>query len=152
MGEIDQYNRLRITGRIKSLFKTSGGKYINPDVIEAKFCASKLIENILVVGENQKFAGALIIPSFADLKAWCAEEKIPYTTNEEMIRHPEVLKRYANEVNELNKGLGETEKIKKHVLLADEWSITNGLLTPTLKAKRKIIIAKYKDVIDKMFA
>ena len=152
MGELNQYNQLKITGRIKSLFKTSGGKYINPDVIEAKFCASKLIENILVVGENQKFAGALIIPSFADLKAWCVEEKIPYTTNEAMIQNPEVLKRFAKEVNELNKGLGETEKIKKHVLLADEWSIANGLLTPTLKAKRKIITAKYQDVIDKMFA
>lgn len=152
MGEFNQYNQLRITGRIKSLFKTSGGKYINPDVIEAKFSASKLIEQILVVGENQKFAGALIIPSFGDLKAWCAEEKIPYTTNEEMIKNPEVLKLYAKEVNELNKGLGETEKIKKHVLLADEWSIANGLLTPTLKAKRKIIIDKYKDIIDKMFA
>ena len=152
MGEIDQYNRLRITGRIKSLFKTSGGKYINPDVIEAKFCASKLIEQILVVGENQKFAGALIIPSFTDLKAWCAYEKIPYTSNEEMIKNPEVLKHYAKEVNTLNKCLGETEKIKKHVLLADEWSIANGLLTPTMKAKRKVITAKYKDVIEKMFA
>jgi len=152
MGEFNQYNQLKITGRIKSLFKTSGGKYINPDVIEAKFSSSKLIEQILVVGENQKFAGALIIPSFADLKAWCAKEKIPYTTNEEMIKNPEVLKRYAKEVNELNKGLGETENIKKQVLLADEWSIANGLLTPTLKAKRKVITAKYKDVIEKMFA
>ena len=152
MGEFNQYNQLKITGRIKSLFKTSGGKYINPDVIEAKFSSSKLIEQILVVGENQKFAGALIIPSFTDLKSWCAEEKIPYTTNEEMIHNPEVLKLYAKEVNELNKGLGETEKIKKHVLLADEWSIANGLLTPTLKAKRKVITAKYKDTIDKMFA
>ena len=152
MGEIDQYNRLRITGRIKSLFKTSGGKYINPDVIEAKFITSNLIEQILVVGENQKFAGALIIPSFPDLKAWCAEQKIPYTTNEEMIQHPEVVKLYAKEVNELNKGLGETEKIKKQVLIADEWSIANGMLTPTLKIKRKVATAKYKDVIDKMFA
>ena len=152
MGEIDQYNRLRITGRIKSLFKTSGGKYINPDVIEAKFITSNLIEQILVVGENQKFAGALIIPSFPDLKAWCAEQKIPYTTNEEMIQHPEVVKLYAKEVNELNKGLGETEKIKKQVLIADEWSIANGMLTPTLKIKRKVATAKYKDVIEKMFA
>jgi long-chain acyl-CoA synthetase len=152
MGELNQFNQLRITGRIKSLFKTSGGKYINPDMIEAKFSSSKLIEQILVVGENQKFAGALIIPSFTDLKAWCAEKNIPYTTNEEMIRNPEVLKRYVAEINELNKSLGETEKVKKHVLLADEWSIANGLLTPTLKAKRKIITAKYKDVIEKMFA
>ena len=152
MGEFNQYNQLRITGRIKSLFKTSGGKYINPDVIEAKFSTSKLIEQILVVGENQKFAGALIIPNFTELKAWCAKEKIAYATNEEMIKNPEVLKCYAKEVNEMNKGLGETEKIKKHVLLADEWSVANGLLTPTLKAKRKVIIAKYKDVIEKMFA
>ena len=152
MGELNQFNQLRITGRIKSLFKTSGGKYINPDMIEAKFSSSKLIEQILVVGENQKFAGALLIPSFTDLKAWCAEKNIPYTTNEEMIRNPEVLKRYVAEINELNKSLGETEKVKKHVLLADEWSIANGLLTPTLKVKRKIITAKYKDVIEKMFA
>ena len=152
MGEFNQYNQLRITGRIKSLFKTSGGKYINPDVIEAKFSSSKLIEQILVVGENQKFAGAIIIPNFTELKAWCSKEKIAYTTNEEMIKNPEVLKCYAKEVNEMNKGLGETEKIKKHLLLADEWSIANGLLTPTLKAKRKVITAKYKDVIEKMFA
>ena len=152
MGEFNKYNQLKITGRIKSLFKTSGGKYINPDVIEAKFSASKLIEQILVVGENQKFAGALIIPSFSDLKAWCEHEKIPYTSNEEMVKNPEVLKRFAKEVNDLNKSFGETEKIKKHVLLADEWSIANGLLTPTLKAKRKLITAKYKDVIEKMFA
>ena len=151
MGELNEFNQLKITGRIKSLFKTSGGKYINPDVIEAKFCASKLIEQILVVGENQKFAGALIIPSFGDLKAWCAEEKIPYTTDQEMIKNPDVLKRFANEVNELNKGLGETEKIKKHVLLADEWSVGNGMLTPTLKVKRKVVANKYKDLIDSMF-
>ena len=127
------------------------GKYVNPEVSEEKFKESPFVLDMMVVGENQKFAGALIIPSFADLKAWCAEEKIPYTTNEEMIKNAEVLKRFAKEVNELNKGLGETEKIKKHVLLADEWSIGNGLLTPTLKVKRKIIIAKYKDIIDKMF-
>lgn len=152
MGEFDQYNRLKITGRIKSLFKTSGGKYINPDVIEARFSASRLIEQIMVVGENQKFAGALIIPDFGYLKSWCAKEKITFTTPQEVIQNPEVLKLYAKEVNELNKGLGETEKIKKQVLLADEWSIANGLLTPTLKAKRKVITAKYKDVIEKMFA
>ena len=152
MGEFDQYNRLKITGRIKSLFKTSGGKYINPDVIEAKFCASSLIEQIMVVGENQKFAGALIIPDFGFLKSWCAKEKIAFTTPQEMIQHPEVLKLMAKEVTELNKGLGETEKVKKHILLADEWSVGNGLLTPTLKIKRKVLIAKYNELIEKMFA
>ena len=152
MGELDQYNRLKITGRIKSLFKTSGGKYINPDVIEAKFTSSNLIEQIMVVGENQKFAGALIIPDFGFVKSWCAKEKIQFTTPQEIIRNQEIVKLFAAEVNELNKGLGETEKIKKHILLADEWSIANGILTPTLKIKRKVLNAKYKDVIEKMFA
>jgi long-chain acyl-CoA synthetase len=151
MGKFNEDGLLMITGRIKSLFKTSGGKYINPDVIETKFMGSKLIEQIVVVGENQKFAGALIVPSFAYLKSWCAKEKIRFTTPEEVIKLPQVQKLFFKEVQDLNKGLGETEKIKKHVLIADEWSVGNGLITPTLKVKRKAITNKYKDVIEKMF-
>ncbi len=152
MGQFNENGLLMITGRIKSLFKTSGGKYINPDVIETKFMGSKLIEQVVVVGENQKFAGALIVPSFAYLKSWCAKEKIRFTTPELVIKMPEVQKLFFKEVQELNKGLGETEKIKKHVLLADEWSVSNGLITPTLKVKRRAITTKYKDVIEQMFA
>ena len=152
MGQFNENGLLMITGRIKSLFKTSGGKYINPDVIETKFTGSKLIEQIVVVGENQKFAGALIVPSFAFLKGWCAKEKIRFTTPEQVINLPEVQKLFFKEVQEMNKGLGETEKIKKFTLIADEWSVGNGLITPTLKVKRRAITAKYKDVIDKMFA
>lgn len=152
MGQFNENGLLMITGRIKSLFKTSGGKYINPDVIETKFMGSKLIEQVVVVGENQKFAGALIVPSFAYLKSWCAKEKIRFTTPEMIIKTPEVQKLFFKEVQELNKGLGETEKIKKHVLLADEWSVSNGLITPTLKVKRRAITTKYKDVIEQMFA
>lgn len=151
MGRFNENGLLMITGRIKSLFKTSGGKYINPDIIEAKFSASKWIEQIVVVGENQKFAGALIIPSFTELKNWCATQNIKYTTPEDIIQNPEVLKLMAKEVQELNKGLGETEKIKKQVLLADEWTVGNGLITPTLKVRRRAITNKYKDVIEKMF-
>jgi long-chain acyl-CoA synthetase len=151
MGRFNEHGLLMITGRIKSLFKTSGGKYINPDIIETKFCASKWIEQIVVVGENQKFAGALIIPSFTELKNWCVTQNIRYTTPEDIIKNPEVLKLMAKEVQELNKGLGETEKIKKHVLLADEWTVGNGLITPTLKVRRRAITNKYKDVIEKMF-
>lgn len=152
MGQFNENGLLMITGRIKSLFKTSGGKYINPDVIETKFTGSKLIEQIVVVGENQKFAGALIVPSFAFMKGWCAKEKIRFTTPEQVINLPEVQKLFFKEVQEMNKGLGETEKIKKFTLIADEWSVGNGLITPTLKVKRRAITAKYKDVIDKMFA
>lgn len=151
MGCFNENGLLKITGRLKSLFKTSGGKYINPDVIETKFCGSKFIEQVVVVGENQKFAGALIVPSFNYLKTWCAKQKIKFTTPAEMIQRPDIQKLYFKEVQELNKGLGETEKIKKHVLIADEWSVANGLVTPTLKVKRRSITTKYKEVIEKMF-
>lgn len=151
MGCFNENGLLKITGRLKSLFKTSGGKYINPDVIETKFCGSKLIEQVVVVGENQKFAGALIVPSFTYLKTWCAKQKIPFTTPAEMIQNPDIQKLFFKEVQDLNKGLGETEKIKKHVLIADEWTVANGLVTPTLKVKRRSITTKYKEVIEKMF-
>ena len=151
MGKFNEDGLLMITGRIKSLFKTSGGKYINPDVIETKFASSKLIEQVVVVGENQKFAGALIVPDFAYLKTWCASQKIQFTTPEEIVKNPEVLKLYFKEVQSLNKGLGETEKIKKHVLIADEWSVANGLITPTLKVRRRAITSRYQEVIEKMF-
>ena len=152
MGRINKYGLLQITGRIKSLFKTSGGKYINPDVIEAKFCASKLIEQVLVVGENQKFAGALIVPCFSYLKSWCKSEKIKYTTPQDIIQNKDVIKMFSREVNRLNIGLGETEKVKKHVLVADEWTVANGMLTPTLKVKRKVVMQRYKDLIESLFA
>jgi len=136
---------------MKNLFKTSLGKYVNPDVVEGKFNTSGFIEQIVVLGENQKFAAALIHPDFAFLKDWCKFHKIPYTTNEEMILNEEVKKRYDREVKKLNEGLGEVEKVKKYQLVADEWTIANGILTPTLKVKRKVVMERYCDDIDKLF-
>lgn len=152
LGKFNEHGLLQITGRMKNLFKTSLGKYVNPDVVEGKFNTSGFIEQIVVLGENQKFAAALIRPDFAFLKDWCKFHKIPYTTNEEMVLNEEVKKRYDKEVKKLNEGLGEVEKVKKYVLLTDEWTIANGILTPTLKVKRKVVMERYCDVIDKMFA
>lgn len=152
LGKFNEHGLLQITGRMKNLFKTSLGKYVNPDVVEGKFSTSGFIEQIVVLGENQKFAAALIRPDFAFLKDWCKAHNIPYTTNEEMIQNEEVKKRYDKEVKKLNEGLGEVEKVKKYVLLADEWTIANGILTPTLKVKRKVVMERYCDLIDKMFA
>lgn len=152
LGKFNEHGLLQITGRMKNLFKTSLGKYVNPDVVEGKFNTSGFIEQIMVLGENQKFAAALIHPDFAFLKDWCKFHKIPYTTNEEMILNEEVKKRYDREVKKLNEGLGEVEKVKKYVLLADEWTIANGILTPTLKVKRRKVMERYCDLIDKMFA
>ncbi len=151
LGKFNEHGLLQITGRMKNLFKTSLGKYVNPDVVEGKFSISGFIEQIVVVGENQKFAAALIRPDFAFLQDWCKAHNIPFTTNEEMIQNEEVKKRYDKEVKKLNEGLGEVEKVKKYQLIADEWTIGNGILTPTLKVKRKVVMERYCDQIDKLF-
>jgi len=150
-GRFNEHGLLFITGRIKSLFKTSGGKYVNPEVIENKFNVSGFVENILVVGENQKFAGAIIIPSFAFLKGWCQKHKIEYTTPDEMIKNPDVLARYKKEVDKLNKDLADYEKVKSFRLVNDEWTIANGILTPTQKVKRKVVMERHKNLIESMF-
>lgn len=152
LGKFNEHGLLMITGRIKNIFKTSFGKYINPDFIESKFVLSGFIEQIVVLGENQKYAAALIRPDFTFLKEWCRRHEIPYTTNEEMIHNPDVFKRYGKEVKKLNSGLGEVEKIKKFELVADEWSVSTGILTPTLKIKRKVVMERYSDLIDSLFA
>ena len=151
LGEINEYGQVRITGRLKNLFKTSLGKYINPDVIEGRFTESGFIENIVVLGENQKHAGAIIVPDFAFLKTWCQKHEIKYTNPQDMIKNSEVRKRYAEEVKKINQNFGDTEKIKCYELVADEWSVTNGILTPTLKVKRNVVKEKYNDLINKMY-
>jgi len=152
LGHFNEHGLLIITGRKKNLFKTSLGKYINPDVIEGKFVNSGFIEQIVVLGESQKYAAALIRPDFAFLKEWCKRHLIKYTTDKEMIHNELVVKRFAKEVKLLNEGLGEVEKIKRYELIADEWTIANGIMTPTLKVKRKAVREKYCDLIDKMFS
>ncbi len=151
LGEINEYGQVKITGRLKNLFKTSLGKYINPDVIEGKFAESGFIENIVVLGENQKYAGAIIVPDFAFLKTWCQKHEIQFTTPNEMIKNAEVKKRYAEEIKKINQNFGDTEKIKRYELIADEWSVNNGILTPTLKVKRNVVKEVYKNLIEEMY-
>ena len=143
--------QLIITGRLKSIFKTSFGKYVNPQSLESKFTESPFIENMIVVGENKKFAAALILPDFVYLKSWCDLHKVPYTTNEEIIKHPEVTKRFMTEVKKYNALFGDYEQIKKYQLVADEWSMNNGFLSPTLKIKRKVIQKFYESKIEQLF-
>lgn len=151
LGEINEYGQVRITGRLKNLFKTSLGKYINPDVIEGKFSESGFIENIVVLGENQKYAGAIIVPDFAFLKTWCHKHEIKYTNPQDMINNSEVKRRYAEEIKKINQNFGDTERIKRYELVADEWSVNNGILTPTLKVKRSVVKENYNDLIEKMY-
>lgn len=151
LGQFNEYGSLKITGRMKNLFKTSLGKYINPDLIENKFTESGFFENVVVLGENEKFAAALIVPDFSFLKDWCAKHEIPFTKNEEMINLKEVKDRLMKEVQKINAFFGDTEKIKRFKFIADEWSTANGILTPTLKVKRSVILDRYKDVISRMY-
>ena len=152
LGKFNENGQLVITGRLKNIFKTSFGKYINPQMIEEKVCESPFIENMIVVGENQKFAAALISPDFAFLKGWCERHDMEYTNPEDLIKHPTIQKRYQKEIDKYNAFFGDYERIKKYILIADEWSQLTDILTPTLKVKRNVIHKKYKETIEHLFA
>lgn len=143
---------LKITDRKKEIFKTAGGKYIAPQVIENKFKESKFIEQILVIGENERFPAALIVPSFAYLQDWCALKGITYTTNAEMVKDPRIIERIEREVNEMNQQFGHWEQVKKICLLPREFSIDEGEMTPKLSLKRKAIIEKYNSLVRGIYA
>lgn len=143
---------LKITDRKKEMFKTSGGKYITPQITENKLKTSRFIEQAMVIGENEKFPAALIVPSFVFLKNWCQRHKIDYTSNEVMIKHPQVLARIMKEVDHINEELAQYEKIKKIELLPREWTIEKGEMTPKLSLKRKIILQNNKAAVDKIYA
>lgn len=142
---------LIITGRLKSIFKTSFGKYVNPQLIESKFTESPFIENMMVVGENQKFAGALIVPDFAYLKEWCKANNKRYTNPAEMLKQAEIVELYRKEIDKYNKFFGDYEQVKRYILMSDEWTQQNSALSPTLKVKRNVISERYKDEIEQLF-
>ena len=152
IGEFDEDGLLKITGRMKEIFKDSMGKYISPALIEGKFTESPFISMMMVVGENQKFAAALIVPNFEHLKTWCEENHIPYTTNVEMVKNKKVTDRYRKEVESYNKFFGDFEKVKRFELVDREWTIDEGEITPSLKIRRKIIAEHFQGLIDGMFA
>ena len=151
LGEFNQYGLLKITGRMKNLFKTSLGKYINPDIIERKFTESNFFENIVVFGENEKYAAALIIPDFDFIKSWCKKHEISYSNDHDMLNNQDVKTRLANEIKRINSFFGDTEKIKRYCFIEDSWTVANGILTPTLKVKRSVVKEKYSSLINKLF-
>lgn len=151
IGRMEPEGHLRITGRKKEIFKTSLGKYISPAQIENKFTESSFIDAIIVVGENQKYAAALLVPDFTCLRAWCQDEHITYSTHEEMVSHKAVKERFRKEVDHFNTFLGNTEKIMKFTIMGKEWSVENGELTASLKLRRNYIMEKYKEEIEGLF-
>ncbi len=151
-GKFTPEKQLIITGRLKNIFKTSFGKYVNPQAIESKFTESPLIENMIVLGENKKFAAALISPDFVYLKSWCAIHKVPHTSNSEMIENPVVVKRFQEEVKKYNQFFGDFEQVKRYQIVPEEWTQPAGFLSPTLKIKRNVLEAHYTDRIEKLFS
>jgi len=151
IGKMDGDGFLFITDRKKEMFKTSGGKYVAPQVIENKLRASRFIEQAMVIGENHKFPAALIVPSFPFLKDYCALKGIPFTGHEALVHDAAIIARLQQEVDKVNQGLGHWEQIKKFALLSSEWTIDGGEFTPSLKLRRKPILAKYAKEVGKIY-
>jgi long-chain acyl-CoA synthetase len=151
IGVFEEEKYLRITDRKKEMFKTSGGKYIAPQVIEQKLKESPFIEHIMVVGENRSYPAALIIPNFEYLKGWCEVKEIPFVSRENAAGHPAIIRRIQREIERFNELLDQTEKIKKFRLLPNEWNVAEGELSPTLKLRRGFIMDRYSQVIEEMY-
>ena len=151
IGELIDGKFLKITDRKKEIFKTAGGKYVAPQMLENKYKESPLIEQIMVLGENRKFPAALIVPNFETLKSWCAKKGISYTSNEEIIADKQVIEKFNQEIEHGSVDFGKWEQVKRFALLSKEWSIDGGELTPKLSLKRKVILEKNSDRIEKIY-
>ncbi|EAQ41155.1 long-chain fatty acid--CoA ligase [Polaribacter sp. MED152] len=150
-GELDSEGYLKITGRTKEMFKTSGGKYVIPPLLEGELKQSLLIEQVMVVGENEKMPAAIIQPNFEYLSDWAKSKGISFGNNEELVSNEKVIAKYQRTIDKCNEHFGKWERIKRFELTPDEWSIDGGHLTPTMKMKREIIKNIYKDLYDKIY-
>ncbi|MFT6827291.1 MAG: long-chain acyl-CoA synthetase [Cyclobacteriaceae bacterium] len=150
IGVLTDDNYLKITDRKKEMFKTSGGKYIAPQVMENKLKESVLIEQVMVIGENRKFPAALIVPNIEALLSWSERHGISGSVAE-LLKNPETKLKFQGDIDAANKNFGNWEQVKKFEILSDQWAIDSGELTPTLKLKRRIIKEKYADLIEKIY-
>ena len=152
IGEIDADGFLKITDRKKEMFKTSGGKYVAPQILENIFKQSRFIEQIMVIGDGEKMPAAFIQPAFDFVKEWAIRHSIDLgSTNEDICNNPKVIARIQEDIDEANKKFGNWEQIKRFELTPDIWSIEAGHITPTMKLKRKIIKEKYQTLYDKIY-
>jgi long-chain acyl-CoA synthetase len=143
---------LKITDRKKELFKTSGGKYVAPLPVENKLKESPYIEQVMLVGAERKFVGALIVPSFSNLRDWCLKHNLPDLPAEELIRHPKIIELYTGLVESFNKYFNHVEQVKKFELLPHEWTVDTGEMTPKLSLKRKVVMEKYREAVERIYA
>jgi long-chain acyl-CoA synthetase len=151
IGCFEEGDYLKITDRKKEIFKTSGGKYIAPQQMENKFKESRFIEQLIVIGEFKNHPAAIVVPAFPFLKEWCERKGISAKTNKEMVENAAVLERFQREIEELNQSFAKWEQVKKFELVDHDWTVDGGQLTPTMKLRRKIIMEKYKDLVEKIY-
>lgn len=151
IGEVDSEGFLKITDRKKEMFKTSGGKYVAPQLLENRFKQSRFIEQIMVVGEGEKMPAALIQPDFEYLNEWAKSNNITIPENSDIILNEKVLEQFQKEVDDANEKFAKWEKVKQFRLTPDVWSISEGHLTPTMKLRRKIIKEKYQSLYNDIY-
>lgn len=152
IGEFVDGKFLKITDRKKEMFKTSGGKYVAPQAVEGKIRESHFIEQMMVFGPTRKFVGALIVPSFEHVRNRLKRDGITVPeSNEELIKMPEVIDLIQNQIDKYNIYLNHVEQVKKFVLLPDEWNVDNGILTPKLSLRRKVVYERYHDEIESIY-
>ncbi len=152
IGMLSENNFLKITDRKKELFKTSGGKYVAPLPIENKLKESPFIEQVMLVGADKKFVGALIVPSFPNLRDWARKNNIADENSDGLLHNPKVIDFFKELVESFNKYFNHVEQVKKFELLSNEWSIDTGELTPKMSLKRKVVMEKYRDSIERIYS
>ncbi len=151
IGFIDEEGFISITDRLKDLFKTSGGKYIAPQQIETLLKEDFFFEQVAAIGDGKKYVSALIVPASEPLESYAKNNNISYSSFEELIKKPEIVKFYKDRIDERTKDLGQVEKVKRFTLLPHEFTQENGEITPTQKIKRKVISKNYADIIENMY-
>ena len=151
IGTFSEKGFLKITDRKKEMFKTSGGKYVAPLPIESRLKESVYIEQAMVIGADRKFVSALIVPSFPNLTEWCRQHGVMVSDHEQLLSHPKVIEFYKELVESFNKFFNPVEQVKKFELLPHEWSIESGELTPKLSLKRKVVLEKFRNAIERIY-
>jgi len=152
VGELDSDGFLLVTDRKKDLLKTSGGKFITPQPIERKLKSSSLVGEAIVIGDRQKFPSVVIAPNFAELETWARENNVAFNNRDDLLRQPKVKSLFDSIVAGVNRELAQFEKVKKILLVADEFTVADGSLTPSFKLKRRVVEERYRKRIQQMYA
>jgi len=152
IGMFDEDGYLAITDRKKNIIVTSGGKNVAPQPMENVLVTSKWIEQILAIGDRRKFVSAFIVPSFPNLETWAKDKELKWETRDELIKLPEVGELYDRVIEESMEGFAQFEKVKRYILLPQEFTIESGELTPSMKIRRNIVEKKYQDMINQLYS